>query len=147
MDVFGFAKNLHEQTGIYRQILELSKSQTAAIAQGNEAELLRILAEKQTRIGLIDELSAACMPLRNEWETVRSTVSTSEHDMVDSAFQELRMVLGEIVEIENLSRAQLESEKEKNTARMNQIQQGKVAHKAYGFKTPPPQSTRRNVDG
>ncbi len=127
------ARLLTAQTGVCRQILEQSKQQQTLVEQGREDELLVLLAEKQTLIDRHQSLASQTAPFRKQWEEgARETAGGEARARVETAWNALGETMGEIVRLEDASRAFLEGQKGKVSLDIGNLQRGKALNKAYG---------------
>ncbi len=127
------ARLLHAQADVCRQILEQSKQQQALVEQRREDDLLVLLAEKQKLIDRHQSLAGQTAPFRKQWEDgAREKAGETARSGVEAAWNALSVTLGEIVKLEDASRAYLEEQKGKVSLDIGNLQRGKALNKAYG---------------
>ncbi len=142
-DDFGqLAALLGEQLIQYQAVLDLSRQQNQAIAAGDTAGLMAILARKQQHIGEIDRLGTRAGPLRERWEERRESLPPERRRPVEEAVRQLREVLAQIVALEDQGQNSLRSGQQQTGQQIVKLQQGKALHKAYGGGKQLPPSAR-----
>ncbi|MBN1257043.1 MAG: flagellar export chaperone FlgN [Planctomycetes bacterium] len=120
----------------YEQVLALSQKQADFIAQKDTAELLAILSQKQVLMGELAKVSEASGDLLQRWEACKGTLSEAERAPVETAHEQVKAILGKILEIEESGREALLSGSSEKSKRITKIQKGKQMLKAYGANKP-----------
>ncbi len=138
---------LRRQLVLYREVLDLSRRQQDAIASKDTATLMAILADKQNRIQQIEPLERKAAPLKDEWAEAHEDWPENTREAIETVVGELRGVLGEIVELENAGKASLQESKDASGQKVQQMQKGKMMHKAYGVPRPRPQARYKDRQG
>ncbi len=139
---------LERQLSLYESVRDLSRRQKEVIGEGNSALLLRLLAEKQDIITMIDELSRRAKPLREWWEERRDSLPVECRNRLEPIGEKLRGILGEIVQLEDEGQSALASAKDETGGKVAKMQMGKAMHKAYGGgKRPPPNARFKDSNG
>jgi len=141
------ARRLREQTGIFVSLLELARRQGALIAANNDAELLRVLAEKQKLIERHQAIQKDAEIWHGRWETARDGLSAAARRPVEEAWEALRAAMGEVVKVEEEARTALSASQQATGEDLNRVQRGKQVHKAYGAPPPPPPSRFHDKNG
>lgn len=144
------ARLLDAQTLVCRDILEMSRKQQELVEERREDDLLSLLVDKQRLIDNHQKLSEQAQPYRSQWEaSARASAGPEAHAMVEKAWNGLRMVLDEIVTLEDASRAKLEEQKGKVSMDIGKLQRGKIVNKAYGGAglRPPPAARYSDQEG
>lgn len=135
------ARLLDAQVIVCRQILDKSRMQQELVEERREDDLLILLDGKQQLIEKHQKLSQSSVACREQWEqTARNSVGAEAHAKVEKAWNNLREVLDEIVQLEDASRAMLQDRKGEVSMDINKLQRGKIVNKAYGGSgmRPPP---------
>lgn len=143
------ARLLKEQAVICEQLRDLSRRQVDLVNNRKEDDLLRLLAEKQKLIDRHESIYTLSKPLREDWEKCRDRASQPARAQAEAAWDNLRTILNEVVELEDASRTTLQSQQDKVGLDIHKIQRGKALHKAYGgaTKVPPPSAKYRDQNG
>ena len=123
---------LKKELALYREVYELSLEQREVIRQNDSEKLLRIIDEKQIRIGKINLIEMDAVPYKKIRERDLENWNPGIRAIVDPYIIELRTVLGNIVAVEEECRKAAESLKKSSSAQVVKIQKGKAMLNAYG---------------
>lgn len=123
---------IRKQSGTYAQVRDLSEAQNRAIAGEQTESLLSILGKKQDLIHAIDAQSSLVDGLRSRYEPLREQVDAELRHTLETALDELKKILGRIVELEDEGKAMIQSRQGEQGDSLLHIQKGKAMHKAYG---------------
>lgn len=125
-------KLLRQELSLYREVRELSRGQKNLIEQNDSAALMQAVSEKQFRINKIAQLEQQAAPFKARRETELESWPDSARKRVDPLVRELQTLLGEIVALEDESRAAAEEKVTGSRDKVQKIQTGKAMLNAYG---------------
>lgn len=123
---------LRAELALYREMLGLSQQQKEHIEQNDSERLLRIITEKQSRIGKISALESEAAPLKARRDAELESWPQSARDLVDPLIIELQAVLTDIVTLEDEGRSAAEMLSKTSSKKVEKIQKGKAMLNAYG---------------
>ena len=123
---------LRRELELYVEVREISRSQKDLILQSDANALMLLIAEKQTRLDRIAELEQSAAPLKQRREAELERWPAEARAKVDPLVRELQTTLGEIVSLEEESRALVESTNQRSSQQVARIQRGKAMLNAYG---------------
>lgn len=124
---------LTAQVEVCKQILVKSRQQQQLVEERKEDDLLSLLTDKQRLIDKHQSFTAQSAPYRQRWEAGARDQSTPEaRARVEDAYNALREVLDEIIQLEDASRDVLQKQKGEVSLELGKLQKGKLVNKAYG---------------
>ena len=125
-------KFLKQELALYREVLDLARNQKEYIIAANASALMQVISEKQYRINRIAEIEAEAAPHKRRREAELERWPQSARSRVDPLVRALQEVLGEIVTLEDESRAAAEGVVSTGREKVVKIQTGKAMLNAYG---------------
>jgi len=127
---------LSSELKLYEELLELVKRQDAFIASGDTTSLMPILASKQEIIGKVTAIEEELKPFKAEWTAMASELGPQKREQISNLIDQVKAVLGEIVEREKASQQAVDTAKKDVLDRMTKLKDLGRAAKAYGGRKP-----------
>lgn len=100
---------LQQEAALYREVRELSRGQLELIRQNNPAGLLQTVSQKQERLSRIEMIERTAAPLKKMREQNLDAWPAELRNRIAGPVRQLQTLLGEIVALEEQSRAAAES--------------------------------------
>lgn len=133
---------LRRQAALYDSVVQLASQQRSLITQENPVALLKVLAQRQGTTGEAAELAARLRPVREQWSTVRESLSTQQRQEADGLWKQAQDRLKEAMTLDAEDSKLLSACKEQASRQLQSTQSGRVAIQAYL----PQGGSRRNLD-
>jgi len=116
---------------LYQQLLELAGRQLEALSQGQADQAAEIAREKGLRIEEIQALHKKLDPARSRLPEIESEIGAQDRQTLSQLGEELRDLIGLILEKDEESELLAKQWSEKITGKIHQAQQSKTAARAY----------------
>lgn len=123
---------LQEQHGLYHQLQSLSVQQSQSIRDGSTEELLALLSKRQSVIDALSRSNTQVAPYRERWATICEIVEPSQRQQVKQVLDEIEQMLNQVVQQDELDRAELKNVQARIGTQMSQVNQSDRAIRAYG---------------
>lgn len=133
---------LRQELTLYKEVLNLCKTQKDILLAKNTGDLLHLVSEKQMRINKIEELERLAAPLKMRRENELERWSADERAQVDPLIRKLQDILGEIVVLEDESKMIAQEKTAEGKQSVQKIQTGKAMLNAYGKASKAPNVAR-----
>ncbi|KAF0244320.1 MAG: hypothetical protein FD180_2577, partial [Planctomycetota bacterium] len=115
----------------YERLAELAREQVGCIA-GDAAGLADLVERKRAVMGELERLAAAAPGLREEWESIRGSLSRGEAEPVEAELESTAKVLEAVMKSEEEARRLAEAARGAVSEEMKAAAEGKRAAAAYG---------------
>ena len=135
-DIRKLTAGLDRQREIYTSLRDLSRRQGEIIhAEGGIETLLELLGRKQVLINEIEIIESEIAPLKRDWEQTREEHDSDVRSRIEDRVGELREILGEVLELEERGRTELEQQQGELAGEIRSIGRSREAHRVYGGKS------------
>jgi hypothetical protein len=115
----------------YTSLLDLSRQQRSLIEDGQIDQLLSVLGHKQQILGQVSEIELRLRPYKENWDTVRRSLSSDDRGMVDAALSTVEELLGELIGIEKDSEQLLVSQMNNVRSELQEVTTAREVSSAY----------------
>lgn len=122
---------LRRQQAIYRQLRQLSDSQSALITQGQPELLLTILSQRQKLIDDAAMLNTDLEPFRRRWAAIWAGLNDGDRQTIGDMVREVQEMLGAIVQQDERDRQSLQAAKGRVGAELQGLTRAAGAVNAY----------------
>jgi len=118
-----------------RTLLELSGRQRHFIAEGNYAELLSVVARKQRVLGRLEALKESQPESLRHWKQQRDHLEPALRKRCESLLKDIEDILKELLTEEQFCTETLTRRRDATQQQLEEISNGRSAHRAYGKET------------
>jgi len=120
----------------YRQLKTLSEQQSVCICDGSTEKLLSVLSLRQAVIEQLTKSNTELAPYRDQWNELAVNASVDQREQVRGALDEIERLLQQVVDQDELDKAELKGVQQQVGAQLNHINQAGRAVRAYGPSKP-----------
>lgn len=99
---------LRRQQEKYRELMTVVASQRSVFSSMDVDAILTLIEQKRAILAEVDRLDAELVPLKAQWDQVRSAFTPEEAREIGEALEETQRVLSELMKIEDEGRAAFE---------------------------------------
>jgi anion-transporting ArsA/GET3 family ATPase len=144
LTVLDFLSVLTNRRDYCRELLELSRGQSALVQTDDLTELLTVLGKKQRVLGKLDELSKQYPDLARQWQSQRETADPVLKEECEHVLAEMEAIVAELLEEEATSTKCLIKRRDATRQELQAISTGSEVHAAYRDSLAP--ATNRHLD-
>ena len=137
---------LDQQRRIYVNLRDLSVRQGQLVAAGDAEPLLTVLAQRQTLIDQLTQLSGRLEPYKREWPHLWQRLDTNMRAKVQGFITQVQDLLDQIVEQDERDRLALNVHRGRIAEDLRQVSRGTTVNKAYGHAAVDPECRTRYTD-
>lgn len=128
---------LQEHRGLYEQLDELSRRQSALIEAEETDPLLTVLAERQAIIDRLDHANRKLAPARQTWDRVGPEFSADDREHVRLLIDEVTRIAVGVAARDEQDRRRMESRRDEMADEMMSLNKSRRAFTAYGAPAGP----------
>lgn len=123
---------LAEQTGLYRQLRDLSERQRGLIVGDTPEDLLTILNQRQTLVNKLARLNESLAPFRRDWQQCYAALSPQHREQAGGLLAEMNQHLQAILQADSEDSKLLSVRKQSVARDLRDVTGGRAANAAYG---------------
>src|ERR1041384_4510310 len=127
-----FISDLEKAEGIYRRLLDLTRSQGEILLGGVAPELLHLAREKEQELSRLGEIESRMAPTRSEWPSIRERVPGDLRGEVQTVFARVEAVLLELLQAEEAEGKSLTEKRDATLAQIRRLDSARKVRGAYG---------------
>jgi flagellar biosynthesis/type III secretory pathway chaperone len=131
-DVARFLDSLRRQQGKYRELAVVAEEQKRVLSGSDIDALMGVVDRKRLIMGEIEQLEKDLAPTKGRWAEIRGSLEPSTIREVESAVEETKRILQELVRLEDEAREALERQRVSTAEQLKDLMKKKQARGAYG---------------
>ena len=139
-----FARLLRRQRDLYVQLRDLSEQQRTALEEGSTQDLLGVLAQRQSVVDDLSEVSSSLAGHGGPWGEKLQELPESERGELRQAVAEVQRLAEEVMQRDEHDQSQLRSMRQRVGGELRGLHAGHAAANAYrGNATGTPSTANR----
>jgi flagellar biosynthesis/type III secretory pathway chaperone len=125
-------EGLRRQREKYLEIAQVSGEQNRLVAAGDVDAILALVERKRALLAEVEAVDRELAPVRGRWEELRATLDPATRAEIESAVEETKRILQDLVRAEDEGRAALEARRQTTADELKDLMKKKRARGAYG---------------
>lgn len=134
--VNAFIDAIRRQRDCYARMTEMAQLQIELLEKGDTQGIQFLLVKKQELLDEIEAVEARVKPIKQKWDEVRNHLDPADLAEAEQALVEVRDTLGQLIQLEDEWKSQVESRQGQARERLNKLAQGRRMNQAYGARNP-----------